>query len=165
MSKFEPKELRKALGTFTTGVTIVTFAGRDGLRYGLTANSFSSVSLDPPLVLWSLDKKSSAVASFAQARGFAVHVLASNQEHLSRRFATSAADKFGELCCSRGFDDAPLLREFAARFECEIAQRHDAGDHWIVVGRVVEFQRKEAPPLVFHAGRYAALQGAEHAAG
>jgi flavin reductase (DIM6/NTAB) family NADH-FMN oxidoreductase RutF len=149
----DPKALRNAFGAFATGVTIIT-THADGIDTGLTANSFSSVSLDPPMILWSLDRKSRSLDIFENAEGFAVHVLASDQEALSNRFARSAPDKFETLKVGRGDWAMPLLPDCAARFECRKAFTYEGGDHVIFVGEVLRYEHTERPPLLFHGGRY-----------
>jgi 4-hydroxyphenylacetate 3-hydroxylase, reductase component len=150
----EAKVLRQALGRFTTGVTIVTCCDAQGVRQGLTCNSFSSLSLDPPLVLWSLRAISQALPSFRGAQHWAVNVLSENQVELSRRFSTPLPDKFNEGAWSEGAGGAPVLSGCAAVIECE---RHDAlqtGDHWLFIGRVVGLTEAPLAPLVFQSGRY-----------
>ncbi|MCD1618665.1 flavin reductase [Salipiger manganoxidans] len=151
------RALRDAMGSFATGVTIVTTRSAAGEDIGRTANSFSSVSLDPPMILWSLARSSSSHAAFAEARHFAVHVLAADQDELSGRFAGKSADRFAGLEAERGADGIPLLRHCAARFECRTVYRYDGGDHVIFVGEVTGFQRSDAAPLLFHGGRYGRL--------
>ena len=151
----EPADFRAALGSFVTGVTIVTASDSAGHDVGVTANSFNSVSLDPPMVLWSLARKSASLPVFAAASHFAVHILASDQEALSNRFARPAADKFAGLEVGRGAGGAPLLAGSAAQFQCRAAFQHDGGDHVIFVGEVERFERSARPPLAFHGGRYA----------
>jgi 3-hydroxy-9,10-secoandrosta-1,3,5(10)-triene-9,17-dione monooxygenase reductase component len=158
----DPAQLRKALGTFTTGVTIVTTHGEDGKDYGLTANSFNSVSMDPPMVLWSLGKKSSSLAVFSAADHFAVHVLAANQESISNRFAKSGSDKFAGHTVGRGHGHVPLLDGCSARFECRVVHQYEGGDHIIFVGEVMNFDSFSRPPLVFHGGNYGLVM--KHAA-
>ena len=144
---------RKALGRFATGVTIVTTRDREGKPFGVTANSFNSVSLDPPMVLWSLARSSQSMAVFETAERFAVHVLGENQRELSNRFASRGTDKFAGLAINS--DDIPLLAPFAARFVCRTAYRYEGGDHIIFVGEVERCARDEhAQPLIFHGGRY-----------
>ena len=135
---FEPAAFRKALGSFATGVTIVTTCA-DGERFGVTANSFNSVSLDPPLVLWSLAKSAASHAAFAAAPGFAVHILAADQQDLSNRFARKGADKFAGLSLESGRAGVPLLAGCAARFECRTTYQYEGGDHIIFVGEVIDF--------------------------
>ena len=146
---------RSALGAFATGVTIVTTRDEQGRDIGLTANSFNSVSLDPPMVLWSLAKNARSLPAFLAASHFAVHVLAADQEELSLRFATRGSEKFAGLDLERGASQVPLLRGCSARFQCRTAFRHEGGDHVIFVGAVESFDHSDRPPLVFHGGRYA----------
>ena len=146
---------RNALGAFTTGVTIVTTRDAAGHDVGLTVNSFNSVSLAPPLVLWSLARSSGSLAAFVEAEFFAVHILGAKQEALSNRFAQRGADKFAGIALARGHGGVPLLDGCAARFECRTAYRHEGGDHEIFVGEVLTFEHFDAPPLVFQKGSYA----------
>lgn len=150
-------QFRKALGAFTTGVTIVTTRGSNGQDYGLTANSFNSVSMDPPMVLWSLGKSSSSIEAFRGTDHFAVHILAADQETVSNRFAKSGADKFAGTAVERGHGDVPLLGGCSARFECRVAYQYDGGDHVIFVGEVLNFDNFARPPLIFHGGNYGLL--------
>jgi 3-hydroxy-9,10-secoandrosta-1,3,5(10)-triene-9,17-dione monooxygenase reductase component len=150
-----PRAFREALSTFATGVTIVTTEGVDGEPVGVTANSFNSVSLDPPLVLWSLAKASRSLNAFQSTRHWAVHILAADQEDLSARFARSGDDKFAELDWNRGHDGVPLIAGCSARLQCRAAHCYEGGDHMILVGEVLAFERSEAAPLLFHGGRYA----------
>jgi 3-hydroxy-9,10-secoandrosta-1,3,5(10)-triene-9,17-dione monooxygenase reductase component len=149
------RRFRRALGAFATGVTIVTTRDAKGRDLGLTANSFNSVSLDPPMVLWSLAKNARSLPAFLAASHFAVHVLAADQEELSLRFATRGSEKFAGLALERGASQVPLLRGCSARFQCRTAFRHEGGDHMIFVGAVESFDESDRPPLVFHGGRYA----------
>lgn len=147
--------LRAALGRYATGVTIITCRGADGAPVGLTANSFSALSLDPPLVLWSLRRASGSLAPFAAAPGFAVNVLAEEQVELSRRFASSVADKFHLGEWSAGEHGAPVLSGCSAVFECALATQQVAGDHVLFIGRVLRHRHApEVPALVFQAGHY-----------
>ena len=146
---------RNALGAFATGVTIVTTRDPEGRDIGLTANSFNSVSLEPPMVLWSLAKSARSLPAFVAATHFAVHVLAADQEALSLRFAARGVDKFTDLELDRGPEQVPLLRGCSARFQCRTAFRYEGGDHMIFVGAVEAFDHTDRPPLVFHGGRYA----------
>jgi flavin reductase (DIM6/NTAB) family NADH-FMN oxidoreductase RutF len=146
--------LRHALGRFTTGVTIVTCVDGAGSRIGLTANSFSALSLDPPLVLWSLRRTSPSLPAFVAAPCFAINVLAEGQVELSRRFASQVADKFSDGAWAPGESGVPVLAGCAAVFECERISHQDAGDHVLFVGRVVRSTDADLAPLVFHGGRY-----------
>src|SRR5271155_3643349 len=118
---FDSREFRSALGAFTTGVTVVTAVGPDGARVGVTANSFNSVSLDPPMILWSLAKSSRSLAVFEQAAYWAVHILAAHQDDLSNHFAKSGADKFAGLDTETGAGGVPLLKDYATRLQCKTA--------------------------------------------
>ena len=150
------RQFRSALGAFATGVTIVTTRTRSGVDVGLTANSFNSVSLDPPMVLWSLAKSSKSLPAFLESGYFAVHVLSSSQEALSHTFATRGAEKFSGLALERGRGDIPLLDGCTARFQCRTAVKYEGGDHLVFIGEVEAFDHFDRPPLVFHGGRYAA---------
>jgi 3-hydroxy-9,10-secoandrosta-1,3,5(10)-triene-9,17-dione monooxygenase reductase component len=151
----DPISFRNALGAFVTGVTIVTTCDTQGRRVGLTANSFNSVSLDPPMILWSLGLKSNSLDAFRSARWWAVHILSSDQEALSARFAKAGIDKFADLQVSEGPDQIPLIADCAARFICRTAFEYEGGDHAIFVGAVTAFERADRTPLAFHQGRYA----------
>ena len=151
---FDGRRYRRALGAFATGVTIVTTRAADGAAVGLTANSFNSLSLDPPMVLWALDRRSLSLAAFEAAEHFAVHVLAAHQQELSDLFATRGADKFGAVECDNGLGSVPLLRDCSARFQCRTEFRYDGGDHVIFVGQVLAFDETDLPPLAFHRGTY-----------
>jgi 4-hydroxyphenylacetate 3-hydroxylase, reductase component len=151
---FDARALRTALGAFATGVTIVSCRGTNGKPVGLTVNSFNALSLDPPLVLWSLRVSSPSVAAFDAADHFAVHVLGEAQVELSRRFASPVASKFDEGSWHEGVGGVPLLIGCAASFECERVSRQDAGDHHLYIGRVLRLQSQPVPPLVYHRGHY-----------
>jgi len=155
-----PLNLRNAFGHFATGVTIITMIDRDGRRIGMTANSFSSLSLDPPMVLWSLARTSVNHDSFYGARHFAVHVLDSRQTALARHFATKDIDRFAEHPTVDGEYGLPLLPEYHARFQCEATGCYDGGDHTIIVGRVLCFDERPGDPLLFYRGRFATVRPA-----
>ena len=147
-------EFRNALGSFATGVTIITTAAGDGRMVGMTANSFNSVSLDPALVLWSIGRDANCFEDFISTKSFAIHVLAADQEELSNRFAKSGADKFADLNCTKGASGAPILPHYSACFDCAIEHQYDGGDHVILVGRVLDFSDRALEPLLFYRGRY-----------
>jgi 3-hydroxy-9,10-secoandrosta-1,3,5(10)-triene-9,17-dione monooxygenase reductase component len=149
--------LRNALGSFATGVTVVTTRAADGKDVGRTANSFSSVSLDPPMILWSLSKTSSSFEDYRQAKHFAVHILSSEQSDISGLFASKTDEKFEGLTVERGEDGIPLLKDCAARFECRTAYQYEGGDHVIFVGEITGFAHSGTPPLIFHGGQYGRL--------
>ena len=153
----DPKVLRQALGRFATGVTIVACTTETGARVGLTANSFQSLSLEPPLVLWSLRAASPSLEAFRRARHFSVNVLAEAQVGLSRRFASRVEDKFAEGLWAPGVSGAPVLAGCPAVFECETVSEQTAGDHVLFIGRVVSLRETAVPPLLFQAGHYRLL--------
>ena len=148
------RPLRDALGKFVTGITVIT-AHYEGRDYGVTVNSFNSVSLDPPLVLWSLAKTSSSLDAFRKAERFAVHVLAADQRAISDRFASSGTDKFEGFEFERADSGTPLIDGCSARFLCRQAFNYDGGDHEIIVGEVVDYADSDRPPIAYHAGKYA----------
>ncbi len=154
---FDPKAFRRALGNFATGVTVITATAKDGQQAGVTANSFNSVSLDPPLVLWSIMKNSGSVEVFDNASHFAVNVLAADQIDISNHFARPSDDKFSSIDYEKGLGDAPLLSDCAARFQCANYEKVDGGDHWILIGKVEAFDDYGRAPLLYHGGTYSAV--------
>jgi 3-hydroxy-9,10-secoandrosta-1,3,5(10)-triene-9,17-dione monooxygenase reductase component len=151
----DTKVFRNALGQFATGVTIVTARGALGEFVGATVSSFNSVSLDPPMVLWSLDKRANSRAAFESSTHFAVHVLALEQRELAERFAKRGINKFEGLECRPGLGQVPLLAGSAACFECVTRHKYDGGDHVIFVGEVERFEHVAGSPLLFHGGAFA----------
>lgn len=152
---FSSLEFRAALGMFATGVTIVTARGPDGLPVGLTANSFNSVSLTPPLVLWSLSRRAGSMAAFSAGSHYAINILAADQHALAERFASKAVDRFAGVSWHEGTAGAPVIDGAVAVFECFNRSRYDEGDHVIFVGEVERCaHRAGAQPLIFHGGRY-----------
>jgi flavin reductase (DIM6/NTAB) family NADH-FMN oxidoreductase RutF len=151
---FDSQDLRRVLGSFVTGVTVVTTTDDEGRFHGVTANSFSSVSLDPPLVLWSQAVKSLSHPVFYKAESFAVNILAEDQIELSKRFAKSSPEKFAGIDLDIGADGVPLLRGCSARLQCRVVSRLPGGDHTIYVGEVHAIDRDERKPLVFGGGKY-----------
>lgn len=147
-----PRPLRDAMGRFATGVTVVTVAGPDG-PMGFAANSFSSVSLDPPLVLWSLARASARFSHFADARHYAIHILHAAQACLIARFLRGGAG-FDGLDTPLNDEGVPLITDALARFDCERHATHDGGDHLIIVGRVLRAAVAEGKPLIFSQGQY-----------
>jgi flavin reductase (DIM6/NTAB) family NADH-FMN oxidoreductase RutF len=156
-SELGPDELRQALGRFVTGVTIVTCRDGNGAPVGLTANSFNALSLEPPLVLWSLRQASSTIDAFTSASHFAINVLAADQVDLSRRFARPSSAKFDEGEWTDGQGGAPLLAGCVAVFECRRRSHHAAGDHVLFIGEVERIGGSADTPLVYHAGHYRTL--------
>jgi flavin reductase (DIM6/NTAB) family NADH-FMN oxidoreductase RutF len=152
---FSSLEFRAALGMFATGVTIVTARGPDGAPVGLTANSFNSVSLTPPLVLWSLSRRAGSMAAFSAGSHYAINILAADQHALAERFASKAVDRFAGVAWHEGTAGAPVIDGAVAVFECFNRSRYDEGDHVIFVGEVERCaHRAGAQPLIFHGGRY-----------
>ena len=152
---FSTPDFRAALGMFATGVTIVTARGADGGPVGLTANSFNSVSLEPPLVLWSLARSAGSMPAFERGSHNAINILAAEQHALAERFASKAVDRFKDLAFREGAGGAPLIDGAAAVFECFNRSRYEEGDHVIFVGEVERCEwRAGATPLIFHSGRY-----------
>lgn len=151
---FDPRDFRNALGTFATGVTIVTIVGPDGSPIGLTCNSFNSVSLSPPLVLWSLSLRSPNLSNFLQAPHFAVNVLAADQVELARQFAQSRTNKFEGVAYRSGTGGVPLIDSAAAQLECRNEMRYYSGDHVIFIGHVLRYVWRDCVPLIFLRGEY-----------
>ncbi|MEL8056024.1 MAG: flavin reductase family protein [Pseudomonadota bacterium] len=157
---FDQRTFRDALSTFVTGVTVVTTCSETGDFAGITANSFNSVSLDPPLILWSLGRDSGSFSTFEAATHFAVHILSDAQTDLSQRFAAVGVDKFAGLQTKMNVDGVPLIDDCIARFECSVFERVPAGDHIIYIGQVerLSFDGTRSP-LVYHDGKYARIEG------
>ncbi|MFF1829002.1 flavin reductase [Paenarthrobacter sp. NPDC058040] len=153
-SVFDVRDFRSALGQFATGVTVVTTVSPDGRKVGMTANSFTSVSMEPPLVLWCPSKRAPSLTDFEDASHFAINILASDQHVLSRQFATPSTDKFAGAETTEGIAGVPLLDGAVATFQCRTVSRHDAGDHVIYVGEVEKYSNDGGAPLVFHSGKY-----------
>ena len=152
---FSTTDFRSALGMFATGVTIVTARGADGAPVGLTANSFNSVSLEPPLVLWSLARSAGSMPAFERGSHYAVNILAADQHALAERFASKSVDRFADVMFREGAGGAPVLEGAAAVFECFNRSRYEEGDHVIFVGEVERCTfNAGATPLIFHGGRY-----------
>jgi flavin reductase (DIM6/NTAB) family NADH-FMN oxidoreductase RutF len=151
------KKFRQCLGKFATGVTIVTCADNEGRPYGITANSFSSVSLEPRLILWNVAKVSNSLQAFLDADYFAINLLARDQQDLSSHFAKSDHTLFDTVEINRSQENVPLIPGALACFECRTHQIHDCGDHYIVIGEVVRFDTSDTEPLLFFGGKYAAL--------
>lgn len=157
-TQMDSRAFRTALGQFATGVTVITALDAAGNRVGMTANSFSSVSLDPMLVLWSIARTSKSYDVFMQAPHFAIHVLNAGQKALSSQFASTCDDRFQGIETQTGAGGIPLLTDYSALFQCATEARYDGGDHVIIIGRVLDFDSTTKPPLIFHAGRYADIE-------
>ena len=154
---FDVRDFRKALGRFPTGVTVVATRGADGQPIGLTCNSFASVSLAPPLVLWCLALHSSSLPAFLQAPCFSINFLSAGQAALSRQFSGPAIHRFAGVDYRPGEDGVPLIAGCAGHLECRNETRHYTGDHVIFIGRVLRYAHAPEKPLVFAEGRYCAL--------
>jgi flavin reductase (DIM6/NTAB) family NADH-FMN oxidoreductase RutF len=150
----DSQDLRRALGTFATGVAIITTSDAVGRLYGLTGNSFSSVSLDPPLVLWSLARSAPSLPAFRNATHFGVNVLGREHRELATRFARPQPDKFAGVPFSLGEYGVPLLDGAVAHFECRIVDRYYGGDHEIFLGHVERYAYEHKPTLLFCHGTY-----------
>lgn len=148
---------RTCLGQFATGVTVVTCSAADGHACGITANSFSSVSLEPPLILWNIAKSANSLDDYLQAQDFAIHILSVDQLALSIQFARSDHTLFDGVSYDRSAANVPILPDCLAVFECSTHQIHDSGDHYIIVGKVDRFTWDKSEPLLFHRGRYRKL--------
>jgi flavin reductase (DIM6/NTAB) family NADH-FMN oxidoreductase RutF len=153
----DKNELRRVMGHFATGVTVVTTRGADGQLFGLTANAVSSVSLSPPLVLVCVDKTSESYPGFEQSKVFTVNILSADQEDISRRFAVSGGDKFEGVSFRRGVNGAPILGGVLAHIECRVIGSYDGGDHTIYLGEADEAETTEGKPLLFYRGGYRSL--------
>jgi flavin reductase (DIM6/NTAB) family NADH-FMN oxidoreductase RutF len=157
----QPKTLRGVLGTYPTGVAIVTTRTPEGRAVGLTINSFASLSLDPPLVLWSLVDRSPNLAAFRDCSHFAINILASDQEELARRFANPAvADKFEQARVLEAPEGVPAIEGALAALVCANERQIVGGDHLLLLGRVLRTANAAASPLVFHAGKFTGLKDA-----
>lgn len=148
---------RDVLGRFATGVTVVTTCDAAGVKHGLTANSFSSVSLDPPLILWCQASASKSYPAFRDNGHFAINILAHDQMPLSRHFAGSAPDKFRDIDHAEGIHGAPLLNGTVASLECIRVAAYPCGDHVVHIGQVARVIQSDCAPLVFYARRYLSI--------
>ncbi len=151
------RAFRDTLGMFATGITVVATRAPNGEPIGLTVNSFNSVSLDPPLIVWSLANDLPSRQVFEQCEYYSVNVLAADQMHLSQIFASRSDDKFAGLEIDEGLYGVPLLRDCCARFECRNITRHPGGDHLVFISEVVRFDRTDREPLIFQGGAYRQL--------
>ncbi|MBT5765982.1 MAG: hypothetical protein HOI58_03905 [Kordiimonadaceae bacterium] len=152
--KIDARELRNCFGKFATGITVITSLAKDGSKIGLTVNSFSSLSIDPPMILWSLDNRSNNLVDLTEASHFAVNVLASDQLELSNNFANPADDKFDGVTIIEGKCGMPLLKDTVAYLECKNVHQYPGGDHTIFVGEVEDFEISNKKPLLYANGQY-----------
>ena len=154
----DPIDFRRCLGRFATGVTVITCIDGAGERCGITVNSFSSVSLEPPLILWNIAKVSRSLDAWLNAGHFGVNVLAADQQPLSAHFARSDIELFRDLDHDTSVRGVPRLRDCLAWLECRTHEVHDCGDHHIIVGEVLEFEPGDGDPLLFYRGEYHSLE-------
>lgn len=150
----EKSELRRVMGHYATGVTVITTFSKEGKLHGLTANAVSSLSLEPPLLIICVDKKAESYSSFEESGVFTVNILADDQEDISRRFAVSGGEKFEGVAYRRGGNGAPILHGVLAHLECKVHATFDGGDHTIYVGLIEEAETRDAKPLLFYRGGY-----------
>jgi flavin reductase (DIM6/NTAB) family NADH-FMN oxidoreductase RutF len=158
-SPIDPRDFRNALGTFATGVTIVTAMTTNGKPYGVTCNSFASVSLNPPLVLWSLGTFSQGLTIFQNASHFAVNVLGASQQVLASQFAKSSVDKFAGVSWTPGLGNAPVIADCVANFQCRAVNRYYGGDHVIFLGAVEGYSYNRQELLLFARGSFGRFLG------
>ena len=152
--ELDTNAFRSALSRFATGIGVVTTLDSQGEKVGITVSSFNSVSLDPPLILWSIGLDSMSYDVFMEVEYFAVHILAADQEELCDRFAQRGNDKFASFECREGINGVPILPDFAACFECSTEHIYPGGDHNIIVGRVHRFEERETEPLIYYRSQF-----------
>ena len=159
ITNFDTRTLRDTFGCFATGVTVVSTVNGSGEFFGLTANSFTSLSLDPPLVLFCLDYKALSFDAFRETSNFVVNVLGEDQEELSAHFARSSVDKWNGVDYEIGKTGCPVLPDSIAVLECLTVARHEGGDHLIIIGQVerIRYDESETKPLLYYKGRYGAI--------
>jgi flavin reductase (DIM6/NTAB) family NADH-FMN oxidoreductase RutF len=158
MTDEDKRKFRNALGHFATGVAVITTCQGGRAPIGITVNSFSSVSLDPPLILWSLDKKSDTMSVFSAVERFTVNILREDHREVSNRLARQGDHSLEGLATRVGGNGCPALEQALAHFECDVYARHEAGDHIIILGRVTHFEYSEdGRPLLYHRGGYQGL--------
>lgn len=157
MTDHASRKLRQSLGQFATGVTVITCTADDGHPCGITANSFSSVSLEPPLVLWNIAKVSHSLQAYLDAPYFAIHILDSEQKHLAEHFAKTDHKSYEHIEHCISDRNVPILPDVLARFDCRTHDIHDGGDHHIIIGEVVHHEYRPGSPLLFFSGGYAAI--------
>ena len=158
MSTMTTSQFRKALGNYATGVAIISARNLHGDPIGITVNSFASVSLEPPLVLWSVDKISPQCDAFVNCEHYAVHILQEDQQQLAHIFSDDDADKFNGLEMEFGVADLPLLNDCPVLLQCKVVNVYEEGDHFILIGSVVDVRVETADPLIFFSGAYTRLQ-------
>ena len=154
---FDPQQLRRVMGLFATGVTILTTRDADGHPFGLTANAVTSLSLEPPLLLVCIDKKSETHPHFVTSKAFVVNILGEHQQELSSRFAKSGGDKFAGVSHATNLDGVPIIDGTLAHLECRIVETHEGGDHVIHIGEVHSAEIRGGAPLLYFQGKYRRL--------
>lgn len=164
-SNFTSRELRDVFGQFGTGVTVITAVGPAEESVGVTANSLTSVSLDPPLLLWCIANKSSSIDTFTLHKPFNVHFLAEDQEDLAMHYSRSASERIKDPAAQVPSTEPAKLDGVVVRLECQVEALYPGGDHTIVIGRVMGFERFERRPLMFHNGKFGQLASAGHSPG
>lgn len=150
----DQREIRNIAGTFATGVTVITTREANGKPVGMTANSFTSLSLNPPLVLFSIDKNASLYETFMNTKYFAINILSEDQEVLSRQFSKRNIDRFEDVSYEKGVTGTPILNDTIGYFDCAVHTYYDGGDHTIVVGEIKNGEAREGNPLLFYRGKY-----------
>jgi 3-hydroxy-9,10-secoandrosta-1,3,5(10)-triene-9,17-dione monooxygenase reductase component len=153
----DPESLRKVLGCFTTGVVVATTMDDNGVPVGLTVNSFNSVSLEPPLILWTISLSAPSLGAFRARDAFAINILSDDQRHLCAQFSRPSADKFAGVDYRKGYRGVPVLLNSLATLECKTFRRDPGGDHEIYIGEVVGMEAFNKTPLVVHRGKFAGL--------
>lgn len=155
----DPREFRNTLGCFATGITVITTVDREGAPVGFTANSFTALSLDPPLILFCLDRNATCFEAFHRNRHFAINILSVEQQEISNRFAKTGADKWSGVEFANGESGSPILAGCLGNLECEVDEVFEGGDHVIFIGKVTALWRSEGDtqPLLYFRGRYAGL--------
>ena len=148
-------QLSQTVGRYATGITVVTCCAPDGRACGITANSFSSVSLEPPLVLWNIAKRSNSLEAYLEASHFAIHILSDQQEAMARHFAKTDHKSFERINYGISDDQVPLLDSCLARLDCKTHEIHEAGDHYIIIGEVLAHEAHDGAPLMYINGNYA----------
>lgn len=148
---------RKTLGSFPTGVVAATTLGDDNKPVGLTINSFSSVSLDPPLILWSIALNAPSLSAFRKRSSFIINILSEDQKALCKQLATPSDNKFKDVAWRPGYDNAPIIDNALAVIECSVYRRYEGGDHEIILGEVVNLELSDRNPLVYHRGQFTEL--------
>lgn len=158
--EFDPRALRDAFGQFATGVTVITTIGDEGAPVGMVANSFSSVSMDPPLILWSIGLKTPSLGAFRSHPSFAINIMCQDSKDLVHNFSRPSDTKFADVGWTKGIDGVPILDRAATVLECRTENRYEGGDHEIYLGRVCRFSITDKEPLIFHKGKFAEIGSA-----